>query len=63
MKDAPEKLLLQANYANGFNTSFPDQKFSKFDNGTMNVLSPAQIHGANYVATLTDLPVAHLNYT
>ena len=63
MKDAPEKLLLQANFANGFNTSFPDQKFSKFDNGTMNVLSPAQIHGSTYVATLNDLPVAHLNYT
>ncbi len=63
MKDAPEKLLLQANFANGFNTSFPDQKFSKFDNGTMNVLSPAQIHGSTYVATLNDLPFAHLNYT
>ena len=63
MKDAPEKLLLQANFSNGFNTSFPDQKFNKFDNGTMNVLSPAQIHGSTYVATLNDLPVAHLNYT
>lgn len=63
MKDAPEKLLLQANMATGFNTSFPDQKFSKFDKSTMNLLSPAQAKGSSYVATLADLPVSHLNYT
>ncbi|MEN9696851.1 MAG: hypothetical protein RLZ56_272 [Bacteroidota bacterium] len=62
MKDAPDHLLVQGNVASGFNTSFPDQKFSKFDNSTMNVLSPAQIHGPSYVANLNDLPVAHLNY-
>lgn len=63
MKDAPEKLLLQANMATGFNTSFPDQKFSKFDKSTMNLLSPAQAKGSSYIATLADLPVSHLNYT
>jgi outer membrane receptor protein involved in Fe transport len=63
MKDAPEKLLLQVNLASGFNTSFPEQKFSKFDKSTMNLSSPAQIHGGTYVATLSDLPVGHLNYT
>ena len=63
MKDAPEKLLLQANMATGFNTSFPDQTFSKFDKSTMNLQSPAQIKGSTYVATLADLPVTHLNYT
>lgn len=63
MKDAPEKLLLQANMATGFNTSFPDQKYSKFDKSTMNLLSPAQAKGSSYVATLADLPVSHLNYT
>jgi len=63
MKDAPEKLLLQANFANGFNTSFPTQKFSKFDNSTMNLSSPAQRQGNTYVATPSDLPFTHLNYT
>jgi len=63
MKDAPDKLLLQANLASGFNTSFPNQKYSKFDNSTMNLSSPAQVNGSNYVATLTDLPLQHLNYT
>jgi outer membrane receptor protein involved in Fe transport len=76
MKDAPDRLLLQANVASGFNTSFPDQQYSKFDNSTMNLLSPAQriasgvtnglLYGvppASYAANLNDLPVNHLNYT
>ena len=62
MKDAPNQLLLQANASAGFNTSFPDQKFSKFDNSTMAYSSPAQKFGPTYVANLNDLPVAHLNY-
>jgi len=63
MKDAPDRLIVQANAASGFNTSFPDQKYSKFDNSTMNLQSPAEIHGNTYAATLSDLPVAHLNYS
>ncbi len=76
MKDAPDRLLLQANVASGFNTSFPDQQYSKFDKSTMNVSSPAQrvapgitnglLYGVgtiNNAATLNDLPVNHLNYT
>lgn len=63
MKDAPDRLLVQANFASGFNTSFPDQKFSQFDHASMHVLSPAQVNGIAYVANLNDLPVAHLNYT
>jgi len=63
MKDAPDRLILQANAAAGFNTSFPDQQFSKFDNSTMRYSAPNQRIGATYVANLNDLPVAHLNYT
>jgi outer membrane receptor protein involved in Fe transport len=63
MKDAPDRLLVQANVASGFNTSFPDQKFSQFDHSSMRVLSPAQLNGNTYVANLNDLPVSHLNYT
>ncbi len=62
MKDAPNQLFVQANAASGFNTSFPDQQFSKFNNSTMAYASPAQKFGASYVANLNDLPVAHLNY-
>jgi outer membrane receptor protein involved in Fe transport len=63
MKDAPDHLLMQGNVAGGFNTSFPDQQYSKFDNSTMNHSSPAQRFGSTYIATLNDLPVQHLNYT
>jgi len=63
MKDAPDHLIVQGNMAGGFNTSFPDQTYSKFDNSTMLHSSPAQRFGAGYVANLNDLPVAHLNYT
>ncbi len=63
MKDAPDHLIIQGNVAGGFNTSFPDQTYSKFDNSTMLHSSPAQRFGAGYVANLNDLPVAHLNYT
>ncbi len=62
MKDAPNQLFVQANAASGFNTSFPDQQFSKFDKSTMNLSSPAQRNATGYVANLNDLPVAHLNY-
>ena len=76
MKDAPDRLIVQGNVAGGFNTSFPDQQYSKFDNSTMNKFSPAQridpgatnalLYGvtpATIGANLNDLPVAHLNYT
>jgi len=62
MKDAPNQLFVQANAASGFNTSFPDQQFSKFDKSTMNLSSPAQRNATGYVANLNDFPVAHLNY-
>ena len=62
MKDAPNQLFIQANTASGFNTSFPDQQYSKFDKSTMNILSPAQRNASGYVANLNDFPVAHLNY-
>ncbi len=75
MKDAPDHLILQGNVAGGFNTSFPDQQYSKFDNSTMNISSPAQriapgvtnglLYGVppvNNDANLNDLPVDHLNY-
>jgi outer membrane receptor protein involved in Fe transport len=63
MKDAPDHLIVQGNVAGGFNTSFPDQTYSKFDNSTMLHSSPAQRFGVGYAANLNDLPVAHLNYT
>jgi outer membrane receptor protein involved in Fe transport len=63
MKDAPQTKLLQANFALGYSNIFGDQSFQKFDKGSMNKLSPAEIHGNTYAATFKDFSVAHLNYT
>ena len=63
MKDAPSKMLLQANASIGYNVTFLDQKYSQFDASTISKLSPAEIKGASYQAVPQDFSVAHLNYT
>lgn len=63
MKDAPQNKLLQANFALGYNNIFGDQSYQKFDKGSINKRSPAEINGSTYVATPKDFSVAHLNYT
>ena len=62
MKDAPQHQLLQVNFSLGYSNIFADQPFQKFDDGSINKKSPAEINGATYVATPKDFSVAHLNY-
>ena len=63
MKEAPNKLLLHVNAATGYNATFFDERYSKFDKSSMAKLSPAEINGSTYAATAKDFSVAHLNYT
>ncbi|MEI6265483.1 MAG: TonB-dependent receptor [Sphingobacteriia bacterium] len=63
MKDAPSNFLFQANVSGGFNTSFADQPYLKFDKSTMNKQSPFESNGGSYIATPKDFSTAHLNYT
>jgi outer membrane receptor protein involved in Fe transport len=63
MKDAPQHKLLQANFALGYNSILSSQSFQKFDRGSINKQSPAEINGATYVATENDFSAKHLNYT
>lgn len=63
MKDAPSKLLLQANAAFGYNTTFSSGDYLKFDKSSMNKQSPAEQNGSTYIATPKDFSTAHLNYT
>ena len=63
MKDAPDDLLLQANVAIGYNNILNGQPYQKFDKGSMNKQSPAEINGSTYVAVPKDFSVAHLNYS
>ncbi len=64
MKDAPDKLLLQANVAAGFSSILSDQPYQKFDKNSISKLSPNEIKSSStYAAVPTDFSVAHLNYT
>lgn len=63
MKDAPSKLLVQANGSLGFSSAFADNPYQKFDKSSMNKLSPAEIKGNTYTAVPGDFTNAHLNYT
>ena len=63
MKDAPEKLLLHANVALGYNNILNSQPYQKFNNGTINKQSPNEINGSStYAAVPANFSVAHLNY-
>jgi hypothetical protein len=62
MKDAPAKLLLQANAALGYNNSFSTDGYSKFDKGTINKQSPSEVNGKTYTAVPKDFSNQHLNY-
>jgi len=62
MRDAPSKLLVQANTAIGYNTSLNDGSFYKFNTSAMSKLSPAEKNGATYQATSNDFAVDNMNY-
>ena len=63
MKDAPAKLLVQANASMGYSVAFNDEQYNQFNKSTIQKLSPAEINGNAYIATPKDFSVAHLNYT
>ncbi len=63
MKNAPDKLLVQVNVAGGYNTLFSDRPFYKFDRSVINQQSPGEIHGANYMVSPSEFPVANLDFT
>ncbi len=63
MKDAPAKMLLQANASTGYSLTFLDERYNKFDKSSIQKLSPAEINGATYTATPKDFSVGHINYT
>lgn len=63
MRDAPSKLLLQANTAFGYNTSFADGPFYKFNTSALSKLSPAERNGATYQATANDFSSQTMVYS
>ncbi|MEI8273241.1 MAG: TonB-dependent receptor plug domain-containing protein, partial [Paludibacter sp.] len=62
MKDAPDKLLVNANLSAGYTKLFLDRPFYQFNSSVVNQQSPGEIHGANYSAQLSDFPIQNLKF-
>lgn len=63
MKDAPSRILLQANFSSGYNTVFNGRTFQQFDRSTISRLAPSEINGNNYAAVPSDFPANNLNFS
>eukprot|EP01133_Synstelium_polycarpum_P017598 gene17598-20994_t len=63
MKDAPSRLLLQGNFAAGYNNIFDNQDYRQFSRSGISTHSPAELNGPAYAAKPSDFPVGLLNYT
>src|SRR5258708_15966698 len=64
MKSAPDRFLLTANAAGGYNTLFSNQRFTSFSHSGINKQSPAEIHGNSYAANpYSDFTTSNFNYS
>lgn len=63
MKDAPQKLQVNANLATGYSQLFIDRDFMSFDASGINHKSPYEVNGKNYNATTSDFPKGTVDYT
>ncbi len=63
MKEAPSKILLQANFSSGYNTIFNGRTFQQFNRSTISKLAPSEINGNNYAAVPADFPANNLNFS
>ncbi|MNJ91632.1 TonB dependent receptor [compost metagenome] len=63
MKDAPEKLRINANLAAGYSQLFIDRDFMGFNSSDISHKSPYEINGKDYKATTSDFPKGMVDYT
>jgi TonB-dependent receptor len=63
MKDAPDRLTVNANIAGGYSQLFFDRKFMSYDHSGINDKSPYEINGKAYQATQANFPKGTLDYT
>ncbi|MBC7416815.1 MAG: TonB-dependent receptor plug domain-containing protein, partial [Pedobacter sp.] len=54
MKDAPSTMVLNASLATGYSQIFLNQPASVFNTGVIQLKSPAELNGNNYLATVND---------
>jgi TonB-dependent receptor len=62
MKDAPERLTINANLAGGYSQLFFDHDFMSYKSSAINSLSPYEINGKTYQATPSDFPKGTVDY-
>lgn len=62
MKNAQDKLAITANIATGFSQFISDNGYENFDKKVINSKSPADINGANYIATPNDFTYKNFDY-
>ena len=60
MKNAPAKLMVEANLGTGYSDIFQSRDFLKFDGSGVNMKSPAEITGPNVNAKISDFPYKNL---
>ena len=63
MKNAPEKLQINANIATGYSQMFIDNKFTSFNAGSTHAKSPYELNGRDYKASQADFSKGTLDYS
>lgn len=63
MKNAPENLYINASASTGFNQTLLHKTYQTFPVNTIELKSPYEKFGPNYMALPTDFSRDHLNYT
>lgn len=63
MKNAPDRLQINANLATGYSQLFFDRDFTSFKASDISSKSPYEINGRNYNATQKDFTKGTLDYT
>ncbi|GGB15759.1 TonB-dependent receptor [Puia dinghuensis] len=62
MKNAPDKFIFSANGSLGYSTIFNDNPFVAFPHAGINKQSPAEIHGNDYGAAVSDFTTNNLKF-
>ncbi|WP_374166495.1 TonB-dependent receptor domain-containing protein [Arcticibacter sp. MXS-1] len=62
MKDAPDRLQINANISGGYNQLFLDRKFMSYDHPAVRMKSPYEMYGSGYRAQAADFPAGLLDY-
>ncbi|EFK57007.1 TonB-dependent receptor domain-containing protein [Sphingobacterium spiritivorum] len=63
MKNAPERLQINANVSTGYSQLFFDNKFTSYNSSSIQSKSPYELNGRDYKASQTDFSKGTLDYS